>query len=172
MAGGRETTVRYLTRAWAEGRLPEAQITRALVAYRARLAEIALHLPPDLLSLTEGLPLYDGRFKAVAYDPSTRRLKVRLRHGDLLVGYFDLELCYEEAEVIDSTVQEVARLADDPTVKLLYHEVDMIGQGQFEHRFLLWPAGELAIRCSDFSCSRESAPGRGPQGSGSGWTGG
>jgi hypothetical protein len=40
-----------------------------------------------------------------------------------------------------------------PKTEILYDEVDLAGDGKFEHRMLLWPREEMAIRFRGFSLS-------------------
>ena len=48
-----------------------------------------------------------------------------------------------------------------PDTEVLSEEVDVVDGSVFEHRLLLWPEGDLAIRFSEFSFMQEEAGGLG-----------
>ena len=43
----------------------------------------------------------------------------------------------------------------DPRTELLHDVVDIIAHGRFEHRHLVWPDGEFAVRFSDITIDAE-----------------
>jgi len=82
-----------------------------------------------------------------------RELFLRLRCGELQYGYYDLLLHYAEAAVIDHTPYGLPNLAAAAGVEVLYDEIDVSDDGRFEQRMILWPSGEFAVSCAQFTFS-------------------
>ncbi|MGI8855113.1 MAG: hypothetical protein ACR2JW_05130 [Thermomicrobiales bacterium] len=141
--------------------------------------EIVSELPPDLRILAT-TDLNDAICKRFARDVTTGLLEIMLRAGDSPNGYFDLNLRYEQATLLSRNnglavlvsrskeelvagvdlrvLGRIERRAimsgDTKQAQVLYHEVDIVEGGLFEHRMLLWPYGELLIRFTELSLKR------------------
>ncbi len=161
--------MRYFTRHWynriqahffADAPPTEEESDGPAVAYRAHLAEIGRHLPADLLFLATHLSLHDGLFKGVAQHPTARQLDIRLRCGDRPSGYFDLKLVYLGATLVTEPTIGLNGLVNNPAYEVLYDEVDIDDKGLWEHRLLLWPDGEVALRFSGSTYARIPVPDR------------
>jgi hypothetical protein len=50
--------------------------------------------------------------------------------------------------------EALARRARDQETEILYDEVDRITDGVYEHRILLWPEDEIAVRFCDMDFQR------------------
>jgi hypothetical protein len=151
--------LRYFTRAWCRGECTDEEFDEAVAAYGRRLDEITIRLLPDLRALSR-ISLNDAWFKSVIIDRTTHRLVLRLRCGDIQIGYFDLLLHYDEATIRDGTLHGVENLPNVSGTEVLYDEVDELGPGRFEHRMILWPQGELAIQFAAFTLARVAVPSR------------
>jgi hypothetical protein len=55
-------------------------------------------------------------------------------------------LGFEGARLVGRDVPRLQPILEDPDTEFLVHEVELV-DGEREIRFLLWPDGELAIRC-------------------------
>ena len=151
--------MRYFTRAWCTGEYADAEAMTVVAAYAHHLDGITPRLPPDLRALSR-VSLHDGRFRAVAFDPSARHLALLLRCGDHQRGYFDLSLIYDDVILLDEAPHGLAALVNDPQAEILYDEVNLLDQDRFEHRLLLWPAGEVTIQFAGLTLTRADVPSR------------
>jgi hypothetical protein len=116
--------VKYFTRSWCTEDDSE-QVEYVRRAYAQRLDEIDEYLNPDLRTLARRISLHDCLFKGFGYDSSNDLIEIRLRCGDLQVGYFDLDLRYEEASLVGGYTPELAAVIHDPETQVLYDEVDV-----------------------------------------------
>lgn len=144
--------MRYFTRSWRE-EYNDERAGEVIRAYHSHLDEIEPQLTPELVILARQVSLHDGLFKEFEYDVASALLRMRLRCGDLQVGYFDLRLRYEGAALVAGYTPELRSAVRDPETEILYDEVDVADDGEFAHRMLLWPRGEMDIRFRELSLS-------------------
>jgi hypothetical protein len=72
-----------------------------------------------------------------------QELTLKLVCGDLQRGYERLTLRYRQAELVGANAEAIRQwLADGERVA---DEIDRTGVG-YEHRILVWPAGEFGVR--------------------------
>jgi hypothetical protein len=89
-----------------------------------------------------------------------------LRCGDNLIGYYDLLLTYEEAQISPRDAWTLAKIAR--TTKqarwfqsdLFFHELDRTEEGLVEHRLLFHPGLWFAVRCRNLRWDKIDRPGR------------
>lgn len=169
----------FRTQKWYMGEYSEATEQRINAASARRLKEIIPALPADLRTLTT-IDLNDANCARFERHVATGLLEITLRAGDSPSGYFDLNVRYEQATLLSRgngisvllsrTKEEIAvgaeqqclpRIArraiksgDTIRAQVLYHEVDIVADGLFEHRMLLWPYGEILIRFTGLSLTR------------------
>lgn len=134
--------MRYFTRAWVEGELLDDVAEAVPDKYRAHVD--LLDLPPPLAALADA-DVHDGRILEV--DQDADKLSLRLRVGDLHRGYAGLRLDYLDAS-LGSESRAALDAAQGSETEVLYAEVDRTGS-RFEHRMLLWPAGEVVVTFAD-----------------------
>jgi hypothetical protein len=135
--------MKYLTRDWYDA----GHDDDVYFAYRRHLTAISERLETPVLALALS-DLHDALFKDVDHDPAARTLALRLRIGFKRIGYADLVLRYENVD-LTAIGGDPAALMADPETQVIYHEVDVRGDGRHEHRLLLWPRGELSIGFDD-----------------------
>lgn len=140
--------MKFFTRAWANGELSDEATQAIGPAYRDYLD--SLNLSPHLRELAD-LNSHDGYILNVNYDEAANSLKLRLRCGDLQVGYFDATLVFADAVIPPNDVELLRQATRPNDAEILYDEVDVLGRNKFEYRMLLWPDGEAAIRFRDVS---------------------
>jgi hypothetical protein len=116
-------------------------------AYHQYVNSIADRFPAEVMALYR-LDLHDGLFLTVAADERAQTVSMRLRCGNLQVGYFDVNVGYEGAAIVETETGDVLAVVHDPEAEILYDEVGIGETRAFEHRLLLWPRGELTI-CFD-----------------------
>lgn len=131
--------MKYLTREWYDA----GHDDDVYFAYRRYLTGVSGRLSAPVLAL--GLSdLHDARFLDVAHDTAERVFTLRLRIGFKRIGYADLHLRYHTVE-LSAVAGDLADLLADRLTEVIYHEVDVRGDGRFEHRLLLSPRGELVV---------------------------
>jgi hypothetical protein len=143
--------MRWYTRAWQRGdesdNRPDASDT-----YNAYLTSIAYRLSPDVLAFAQSaarhLAVDDAKLDRFEVDPKSRRISLRLLNGDLQTGYGKLTLAFLAADLVEPTFDRVKAILADPRTEFVVHEVELTNDGRLEVRFLLWPEGEIVIRCS------------------------
>ena len=125
--------MKFFTRGWIYGGWEKAVV----VAYREHVARLSPHLPPDVQALTQ-TNLHDGLIRRLVLDRKAATLLMELRCGDLCVGYFDLDLLYQQATLTPADVEALSVLALNRArgSEFLYDEVDMEENGFFCHRIL------------------------------------
>jgi hypothetical protein len=151
--------MRFFTREWHRGQVPEAEAEARPEAYARHLKALGASLPAQAAELGSQTSLHDARVLGVDYDRSAQHLALCLRIGDQQTGYADLDLSYSGA-VVDPASLDVLRSARRPAeVELLYDEFDAAGASA-EHMFLFWPTGEATIRFRDLAWTKTSRPSR------------
>lgn len=145
--------MRWLTREWQSGSLPEAERRARWFAYLNHRDATAIHLPPGLhrlaaatsdqaITLHAAVPdwwvIEDDTFtmEAVCGNPDAGYQRVLLQYRG------DLELLEADRAAVDGWLSATG-------AELLYDELEVLAQRRFEHRFLLGPDGQFGIRFSD-----------------------
>ena len=133
-------------------------------AYDEHLTTLRGVLPEGVLALTEPSGMEDGLIVRVEHDRFWNELTLTLRCGNLIVGYYDLFLFYEKAEVVhDEVLTRIARttLSDRRyDENLRYQELDVAPDGGIEHRMIFTNASWFAIRCRSLDWERVPRPDR------------
>jgi len=140
----------------------------AYEAYRRHLEGLRGVLPEEVLQLAEPSGMENALVVQVDHDRQTRRLRLVLRCGHLEMGYSNLVLSYEGAELSSEHDASLARIARstkslrDYCCDLAYQEVDIADGGMIEHRliFRAFDDGKVgwtwfAIRCRELHWKRE-----------------
>jgi hypothetical protein len=83
----------YFTPAWHNGDIEDEDNT-VYKKYKEYLAPLLPHWPPDVQILADRINLHDGLIRELLWDTNEAILFLRLRCGDLQVGYYDLDLHY------------------------------------------------------------------------------
>ncbi len=144
------------------------RFTKLSAKYRRHLEQLRGVLPDRVLELAKPSGMEDALMIQVEHDRALRSVRLVLRCGDLQMGYYDLIVDYEEAELLpkhDVALAKVARSTESDTVHdcdLAYHELDALSDGRIVHRYLfhanktdsggwLW----FSIRCRALDWRRE-----------------
>ncbi len=136
--------MKYFTREWATGELSDEEAERIVSDYWAYIDTLLPSLPPAVAALARDINLHDGLIHRVLVQPEQKQLELGLRCGDLQVGYFDLDLTYSEVRLDLLDIPFLQRCAQSRQAEVLYDEVDW-EDGNYVHRILFWPEGEIAI---------------------------
>ncbi len=97
--------------AWHTGDLDDEASDRVLGAYQRHLAGLLPDLPPAVQTLATSINIHDGLLWEAITDPKQASLRLVLRCGDLQVGYFDLELEYQQVDFVPELTHALRRLS-------------------------------------------------------------
>ncbi len=110
----------------------------------------------------------DGLIVEVHHDRTARTMTLTLRCGHLKMGYNDLAITYQGADIDDLDDLVLARLArstidaSDHDADVAWHEIDVTEDGRIEHRVEFHVYGqrdvEIAIRCTRLEWERVPRP--------------
>ncbi|CAG0926777.1 hypothetical protein TFLX_00185 [Thermoflexales bacterium] len=115
-------------------------------AYKRHIESLLPNLPIPIAELVERVSLHDGLIYRVVVDRLTRRLTLKLRCGDLQVGYQDVDLLYSGVEFARLDLLTLTSVVRDRRTELLYDEFDIDEDRNYIHRILFEPAGEISIK--------------------------
>lgn len=135
---------------------------RALKAYIAYQDDLAPLIPERLLEFAQLQGVDDGLVVEVHHVRSQQRLLLILRCGFNDMGYYDLLLTYEGAEISPAhewVLAQIARGGEDK-YDLCAHEVDLEEDGRIAHRILYHPGVWFGIRCRELRWETVSRPDR------------
>jgi hypothetical protein len=138
--------VRFFTRGWASGELPDDEYEETVRAYSAHLKTISAVLPDQVVVLAREVNLHDAVIERAEWAPAENRLALRLVTGPASVkGSQSLSLTYSGAMLGERPLETLRAAARDRATEILYSEVDCDEQGVLMHRLLFWPRDELTI---------------------------
>ncbi len=156
--------MKYFTLAWFNRRAKKHRdYVVVFDKYTRHLESLQGVLPNDLLALARLPGVDDGLIIEARHDREQRRFTLTLRCGDLQVGYYDLVLNYDEAEISQPDewiLARIARMTTDYGDDIAYHELDVTPDGKIEHRFLFHPGHWFAIRCRTLNWEKINQPDR------------
>ena len=137
--------MRYFTRGWATGEFTDEEANRIRDVYWQRIRELTSRLPAGVARLANEVQLHDAAIVHVRVNVARRELALHLVCGDLQTGYCDVELSYTGVQMREQQLGVLRDRARDRESAVLYDEVDVECDGEFVHRVLFWPEGEIAI---------------------------
>jgi hypothetical protein len=145
--------VRWFTRQWLEGELPDPEADKRQLAYTAHLDSICDRLPAAVVTLVRPrhphASISDALVDRIVIDEGARRISMRLLNGELQVGYGKLDIEFQDAELVEPGVDRLRELLAAARTEFVRSEVELSGAGErLEIRFLLWPQGEIGIQCA------------------------
>ncbi len=143
-------------------------------AYLRHLDQLSGILPDHVLELAYLEGIEDGLIVEVSHNRTERRLKLVLRCGYIQMGYYDLVLIYEDAEISLEHERVLAQLARRTPAdcsgyvpELYRFELDVTEDGRIEHRIQFHVDPEqsylsdwFAIRCRTLRWEKISRPSR------------
>jgi hypothetical protein len=135
--------VKYFSKEWHGGDMPDSQAESVPAAYRAHLDWLRPLLPEGAVRLSQ-LNLHDGLIREVFRRGA--ELHVVVRAADLQVGYFDARIAYGSAVVSHDALSFLEGAVGRRDVEVLYDELDVADGGAWKHSLLFWPYFEIAVR--------------------------
>jgi hypothetical protein len=147
--------MKWYTRAWQRGDDPAVDPSVAYSDY-IRGLDIPDHVRAFAIPERRHLATDDAKVDRAELDGDKATLRLRLLNGDLLTGYGRLQLDFASAVVVEPSIDEASRLLADRSTEFLVHEVELVAPGAYEVRFLLYPRGELHVRCRDVRATWEA----------------
>lgn len=149
--------MRFFTRAWHSGELPDAVAERVASRYEAHLAALGPRLPNDARRLWTEVSLHDGLLRTV--ERAANRFEMVFRAGENRTGYFDARLSYDDVRLSPSDEQFLRSAVARSEIELLYDEFDS-AETHWVHNFLFWPYHEVSIHFGAFRLAVIPALGR------------
>ena len=125
---------------------------RALDGYRSYLESVRAALPPELQRLIETICLHDGRLRELNVDLPQQRVILRLDAGNLtMTEGRRVSLRYEGVTELQCLADPRRGLAGPHGFADVGNdEIEVLGPGSYEHRFLFSTGIELRIRFRGF----------------------
>lgn len=124
--------------------------------YSRHLQEMEGVLPDELLALARLDGVDDGLIVSVRRNRRRKTLDLTMRCGNLIIGYYDLEITYSGASLLPDHYRTMNYIVRNQTLEamgryltagdLAYHEVDRADNGRCEHRLLFHPGRWFAIQ--------------------------
>jgi hypothetical protein len=140
--------MKYFTRQWANGELPDEAYDAAVRAYADHIAQLLPRLPKPLAILARDVSLHDALVRCVVVDRTSDKICLGLLCGDLQAGYFDLDVTYLGVHWEALELETLARRARDPGTELLWDELSETSSGHFRHDILFSPNDEVSLEFS------------------------
>jgi hypothetical protein len=145
--------MRWFTREYVNGELDDTDQERRQRDYRRHLDALEPQLT-DGAELLVRISLHDAQLLDLATDARAGGLTLGLLCGDRQRGYERITLRYQHAELIGADAEAVREWLS--TGEIVEDEIDRHSSG-FEHRMLVWPDGEFAVRFAAVLVEREPA---------------
>lgn len=138
--------VKWFSHDWHMGQLSDTQTEEVQRDYAAHEQRLRPVVPAGVLDLLD-LSVHDAQVQSVLLGEG--QFTWRLLVGDLQRGYEFATLTYFDAEVVGGADDLAALDLSPEGAELLYDELDLVADGRFIHRVLVWPEGEVWIRFTD-----------------------
>jgi hypothetical protein len=111
--------MKYFTRQWANGELPDEAYDATVRAYADHIAQLLPRLPRPLAILARDVSLHDALVRCVVVDRTSDKICLELLCGDLQAGYYDLDVTYLGVHWETLKEETLARRVRDPGTELL-----------------------------------------------------
>jgi hypothetical protein len=148
--------MKYFTRGWHSGEYDEETCDQMRAAYWDRIKFLRPSMPGSVKKLATATRLHDALIDRILWDARKRKLKIEL----VLVrdinrsGGLGAVLLYKGVQISDQQIGQLAERARDRRTVILYDEIDLEENGNWVHRLLFWPVGEISIWFSSLKLSR------------------
>ena len=139
---------------------------RAFAAYDEHLEGLKIVLPASVIELASPALLDDGLILFVNFDHQTKTMELKLRCGNLQIGYYDVIIKYLGAKITNKHDQTLANLAAKTNGfrgflnDIHFHEISVRKDGRIVHRFLFNPGNQFAITCKSLTWKKISCKDR------------
>ena len=151
--------VRFFTRGWANGDLPDEDFDSTRAKYADYVESISSRLSPAMRELAS-LSLHDAVLEQVRWDPRAHELTLTLLNIDAGGDFQAVRITYRNAQLGDARVSTLRSVARDRETEVLETEVDCGPDGVLSHRFLFWPRDEVTVDFDEVSVAYEGRPER------------
>ena len=135
--------MRYFTRGWAEWELPEEAMDAVRNAYWKYIENLLPTMPPAVARLTK-TRLHDAEISRVVLDHPLKTLTLVLVVSGSR-SFFEVTLTYQGVEMGGRYLEAFKAIARDRETCILYDEIDVDADGEWVHRLLFSPDGEMNI---------------------------
>lgn len=152
--------MRFFTRAWCTGGLSEEAWERAPKEYASHLEQLMSTLPVKVQAFAREVNLHDGLFREVVIDRFKSEVTLRLRCGDLQVGYFDLDVTYQGADLDSIDLAALRAAAEAPGTEILHDELDVHPSGRVIHSIIFSPEHEVSMTFDSMHYTQVARPSR------------
>ena len=133
--------MKYFTRGFINGAMSRNRMRKAISGYDRYISSLGLSPPLDALAR---LNLHDGWILGCTHDGATGRLALRVRRGDLQVGYLDVTLRFSELIISEKSIHLLRKGVRRSNVEILATEPEKF-ERFYRYRLLLWPKGEATL---------------------------
>jgi hypothetical protein len=130
---------------------------KAFASYDEHLEQLKAVVPDSIIELASPALLDDGLILFVDHDRQKKTLELKLRCGNLQIGYFDIVIKYLGASITDKHDQTLSNLAASTNGfrgilnDIHFHEFSVRKDGRIVHRFLFNPGTQFAITCKSLT---------------------
>lgn len=149
--------VRFFTREWHGGEMPDTEAERVASSYEAHLGALGPGLPNAARRLWTDVSLHDALLRNI--ERAANGLELLFRAGDNSTGYFDAQLSYHDVTLSPADEQFLRNAVGRRDVELLCDEFDEADR-HWVHRFLFWPYHEVSVYFGAFTLAVTPAQGR------------
>jgi hypothetical protein len=148
--------MKYFTRGWSNGEFDDETSDQMRAAYWDRVKSLRPSMPASVKKLATATELHDAVIDRISWDRRRRNLKLELVLIDdhKPSGSLGATLLYKGVRLSDQKIDLLAERARDRRTEILYDEVDLEEKGNWVHRMLFWPVGEISIWFSSLKLSR------------------
>ncbi len=135
--------------------------------YDARLQQIRDSLPPDLAAVAGAWELDDALVSELRQTDDPDEIRLVLRCGNSIDGYYDLEFVYTAPTTSDYDLITLLYVASKlrgefspADLDVWAHEIDLLPDGRLDHRIHFSYHGWIAIQSRTIAVTRTDRPDR------------
>lgn len=151
--------VRFFTRGWHSGELPDDEAEQVLRDYSVYVEAISGRLSKQMIALARDVDLHDAVIERIEWAPAERRLAIGLvTRPSTNTGTQSVYLTYLDALLGERPIGTLREVARDRATEILYSEVDCDEEDRFVHRLLLWPRDEVSITFGKLTLELQNRP--------------
>jgi hypothetical protein len=150
--------MKYFTREWCWSELSDKVINNISKDYERYINSIYIALPFTLKMIAKKINLHDGIISTISISFSEENLVLSGIFGDLEVGYFKLEICYES--IFDFDLDHTILFFSEKEIEILRDELEVVSNFNsefFVHKFIFSNKSEFKICFRDCYLTIENA---------------
>ncbi|MBA4155756.1 hypothetical protein [Flavobacterium sp.] len=146
--------MKYFDEKWCFSTISDDEIDARLMMYKQYVDSIYNEIPFVLKLFAKSIFFHDGIIDKIVFSQNNNYLKIHGVFGDLLIGYYFLEINYKNVCVLNEKMLDY--IFKNKNKEVLSNEIEVLINDRYAHRFFFSDKTEIEIVFEDVDIKIEN----------------